>query len=313
MLAQSRSLFDWEPSDVSDARSALPPRQSPAFTEATGPAARTKRENSPLKMLTLFLSEPIFDLILDQTRLFATQNNDFFDITKEELLAFLGINIAMGMFLHPRVHDYWSTKPMFRMPWFSAIMSRDKINRYLHMADSSKQKKRGENGYDPLYKVRPLIQKTLELFPKYYQPKQDLAIDEMMVGTRCRVHFLQYIPKKPTKWGIKLFVNSESSTGYVLTYDVYVGSSESNEKGHTHKTVMKLMSNYLNKNHKLFSDNFYTSPILYKDLLDNGTYACGSVRTNRKYFPDELKNNNLNTGLLHPAPLLLVFGVIEGM
>lgn len=34
------------------------------------------------------------------------------------------------------------------------------------------------------YKVRPLIVKTLELFPKYYKPKQDLAIDEMMVGTR---------------------------------------------------------------------------------------------------------------------------------
>ena len=70
--------------------------------------------------------------------LFATQKGDFFDITKEELLAYLGINIAMGMFRHPRVRDYWSVKPMFSMPWFSAIMSRDKffkINRYLHMAD----------------------------------------------------------------------------------------------------------------------------------------------------------------------------------
>ena len=277
---------------MSDATSRLPPRPSQEFTESTGPVARTQRENTPLKMFSLLLSEPILNLILDQTRLFSTQN-DFFDITKEELLAYFGINIAMGMFRHPRVHDYWSTKPMFRMPWFSAIVSRDKffkINRYLHLSDSSKQKKKGDSGYDPLFKVRPLIDKTLELFPKYYQPKQDLAIDEMMVGTRCRIHFLQYIPKKPTKWGIKIFVNSESSTGYVLTYDVYVGASE---KNHTHATVMKLMSRYLNKKHKLFTDNFYTSPLLFKDLLENGTYACGTIHTNRKFFPNELKSPSL--------------------
>ena len=91
-----------------------------------------------------------------------------------------------------------------RYPWFPAIMSRDrfyKISRYLHLVDSTKQKKKGETGYDPLYKVRPLIDKTLETFSKYYNPKRALAIDEMMVGTQCRVHFLQYIPKKkPTKW-----------------------------------------------------------------------------------------------------------------
>lgn len=51
-------------------------------------------------------------------------------------------------------------------------------------------------------------------------------------------------PKKPTKWGgVKVFVNSESTTGYELTFDVYTGSGS----GSTH-------------DHKLFTDNFYTSP-----------------------------------------------------
>ena len=129
----------------------------------------------------------------------------------------------MGLSRLPRLHDYWSTTPIFCLPWFSTVMSRKKffkISWYLHLVDSSKQK-RGENSYDPLFKVRPLIEKTLETFSKYYFPNRELAIDEMMVGSRCRLHFLQYIPKKPSKWGIKIFVNSESSIGYVLTYDVY--------------------------------------------------------------------------------------------
>ena len=179
---------------------------------------------------------------------------------------------------------------MFRMPWFSTIMTRSKyfkISKYLHLVDSTKQKKRGEDGYDPLYKVRPMIIKLSETFEKYYRPGQELAIDEMMIGTRCRIHFLQYIPKKPTKWGIKAFVNAESSSGYVLKFEIYVGDS-----GGTHAVVMRLMDQYLDKGHKLFTDNFYTSPLLYRSLLDRGTYACGTVRPNRKHFPRKLRKKN---------------------
>ena len=57
---------------------------------------------------------------------------------------------------------------------------------------------------------------------------------------------------------------------------------------------MKLMQKYLNKGHMLFTDNFYTSPKLFHDLLNEGTYACGTIRQNQKYFPDELKNTYLN-------------------
>ncbi len=228
-------------------------------------------------MFNLLVTDPIFEAILEQTRLSAIQKGDeSFDISKEELFAFIGINVAMGIIRLPRVHDYWPTSSISCILWFPAIMSRDrlfKISRYLHLVDGTKQKKKGESGYGPLYKVRPLIDKTSETFCKYYQPKRELAIDEMMVGTRCRVYFLQYIPKKPTKWGIKIFVNSESLTGYVLTYDVhvYTGSTSddtdsSDNRGSTHRTVMKLMEEYLNKGHTLFTDNFYTSPLLYQDL-----------------------------------------------
>ena len=44
-----------------------------------------------------------------------------------------------------------------------------------------------------------------------------------MIGTKCRISFLQYLPKKPVKFGIKVIVNSESKTGYVLTFQIYTG------------------------------------------------------------------------------------------
>ena len=210
------------------------------------------------------------------------QQGDFRNMSMEELLAFLGLNIAMGIVRLPRVHDYWSTTPMFRMPWFSAVMSRNnffKISQYLHLVDSTKQRKHGEDSYDPLFKVRPPIEKVSETFDKYYKLVHELAIDEMIIGTRCRIHFLQYIPKKPTKWGIKAFVNAESKTGYVLKFEIYISNS-----GSAHDVVMKLMDKYLEKGHDLYLDNFYTSPLLLQAMLDKQKYTCGTVRQNRKHF-----------------------------
>lgn len=39
----------------------------------------------------------------------------------------------------------------------------------------------------------------------------------------------------------------------------------------------------------LFIDNFYTSPSVLLELLEEGTYCTGTVRTNRKNFPKALK------------------------
>ena len=98
-----------------------------------------------------------------QLNLYTMQAGELLSLSIEELLAFIGLNVAMGMVHLLRAHDYWSTKPMFRIPWFSTVMSHDrffKISKYLHLAKSSRQKKRWETVYDPLYKICPLIEKV---------------------------------------------------------------------------------------------------------------------------------------------------------
>ena len=203
----------------------------------------------------------------------------------------------MGLLKLSQIRDYWSTNEVLATPWFPAVMSRDhffRILRFIHLADSSKQKKEDEEGYDALYKVRPLIDHLTAVFPKYYQPARELSLDEMMIGTRCRIAFLQYLPKKPTRFGIKVFVISEAKTGYVLNFQVYTGavpgvsSSSSKKHGVAYRVVMELVDNYEGKGHCLFIDNYYTSPQLLIDLLEKNIYCAGTIRPNRKNFPRDI-------------------------
>ena len=140
-----------------------------------------------------------------------------------------------------------------------------------------------------MYKVRPLIDHLAAVFPKYYRPGRNVSIDEMMIGTRCRISFLEYIPKKPTRFGIKVWVLAEAKTGYVLDFDIYTGAeADPVKKGLGYRVVMKLMEQYQGKGHCVFIDNFYTSPQLLLDLLAHSTYCVGTVKTNRKDFPVQL-------------------------
>lgn len=69
-----------------------------------------------------------------------------------------------------------------------------------------------------------------------------------MIGTRCRVSFLQYLPKKLIRFGIKVFVNAEAKSGYVLTFQVYTGKRKVNPKlSVSHRVVKELLQSYLGK------------------------------------------------------------------
>jgi hypothetical protein len=76
---------------------------------------------------------------------------------------------------------------------------------------------------------------------------------------------------------------------------VYTGKDGSNsEVGLGGKVVKELTSHLKGKGHHCYMDNFFTSPQLLVDLNKDGIYGCGTVRTNRKGFPPQLKKPNLD-------------------
>ena len=89
--------------------------------------------------------------------------------------------------------------------------------RFLHLNDSSQYKKKGEVGHNPLYNLRPFME-PLANFQQSYTLSEEVCVDERMIGFKGRLNFIHYMPKKPTKWGMKAFVLADSCTGYMYNW-----------------------------------------------------------------------------------------------
>ena len=139
--------------------------------------------------------------------------------------------------------------------------------------------------------MRYLLNALLSKFLELYNPHPQISVDESMIGTKCRLSFIQYLPKKPVKWGIKVWVCADAVNEYIYTFDVYCGANSSNAvsgNGVAYDVVFKPLEQCLRKGYTVYMDNYYSSPLLFKDLLAAGTTASGTLCINRKNVPEFL-------------------------
>ena len=85
---------------------------------------------------------------------------------------------------------------------------------------------------------------------------------------------------------------ADASNGYVVNFSVYLKSERKNRRIHVlgYDVVMKMARPFLNGNHHLFFDNYFSSPSLLDHLLDQQTHARSTVRHTRKDLPPCTKN-----------------------
>ena len=213
-------------------------------------------------------------------------------MTPDEIKRLIALLIYFGLVkVVGSVEKYWSKKTLYHGLWSRAIMSRERfkaIMALLYVVDPAT-----EAPGDKLHKVESLVEYFKTRCRELYQPRQNVAIDERMVKSRHRSGIRQYIKDKPTKWGIKLWVRADSSNGYTIDYNIYIGRAagrEVSEHGLGYDVVMRLMTPYLNQGYHLFVDNFYTSVTHFKALFTQGVPATGTIMETRRNFPAVLKN-----------------------
>ncbi|XP_033222792.1 piggyBac transposable element-derived protein 4-like [Belonocnema kinseyi] len=121
-----------------------------------------------------------------------------------------------------------------------------------------------------------------------------------MILFKGRSYRKQYNPMKPIKIGYKVWCLADSKSGYVLTFAIYTGKSNSSPSpGDTlgEWIVINLSVHLRNTGVLVTFDNFFMSINLMNELRTRKIYAVGAVRNNRKGLSGALKEKTkMNRG-----------------
>jgi len=255
-------------------------------------------KSEPIDVFSQFFTAELLDYIVYQSNLYAMQQDisSPLNLTRGELMIFLGINIIMTYIRYPRVRMYWSQDPGLRCSMVADSMSVnrfEKIRRNLHFADNDSHETQCT---DKLWKIRPVLVSLQQSFQAAVDPEECQSVDEMMIPFTGQSSLKQYIRSKPKPWGYKVWVRSGVS-GYVYDFEFYQGANGERpaaELGLCADVVMRLCDGLAGKGHKVYFDNLFTTIELMKALRTQQIYAVGTLRKNRMMGASESLPNDKN-------------------
>ncbi|XP_045466774.1 piggyBac transposable element-derived protein 4-like [Harmonia axyridis] len=114
-----------------------------------------------------------------------------------------------------------------------------------------------------------------------------IFIDESMICFKGRSLIRQYMPKKPIKWGYKVWTRADI-TGYIDEFQIYTGKVNDTVETQLGPRVIKdFTRSLIGKNYFVYFDNYFTSLPLLRQLRAENIHATGTIRKNRIGIPGD--------------------------
>lgn len=261
-----------------------------------------------LDYFELFFDNDLVNLLVTESNRYEEQqarrsSNVLSPITTDEMHIFLCINIMQEIIRKPGERMFWTTREIFTTPIFPKLMS---LRRYLHIKKNLHFS--NNETYDPqthpnpkLNKIWQIYETINEKFSTLYIPERDISVDESLLLYKGRLGWVQYIPVKRSRFGIKMYMLCESKTEYLYSFIIYTGkgtiiSQKYKDMPMTSQVVLLLADSLLDMGYCITTDNYYTSPQLADFLTSKKTDTYGTLRSNRKDLPQEFAKTKTKKG-----------------
>ncbi|CAJ0946462.1 unnamed protein product [Ranitomeya imitator] len=167
----------------------------------------------------------------------------------------------------------------------------EKIRRHIRFDDKRTRALRFET--DKLAPISYIWNIFIKNCTKLYNPSTKVTVDEQLVPFRGRCKFIQYMPSKPAKYGIKIFWMYDSANYYGINGAISCGKEVGApvQKDLGSEIVKTLAVPIFNSGRNITMDNYFTNVELGNFLLQKAITLVGTIKPNRREIPEALKHS----------------------
>jgi len=212
------------------------------------------------------------------------------ETSRREIMALLGLLYLIGTRKgHPaNVGELW-TADGTGIQILRPCMSYDRflfLLRCIRFDDL--QTRPGRRQTDKFAPIRTILDIFVKICQQCYNTSEFTPIDEMLHPFRGRCSFIQYMPNKPAKYGVKIFALCDAKTFYCSNLEIYCGKQPPGPydvRNTPTDIVMRLVSPIENSNKNVTTDNWYTNIPLLHYLPEKKTTLLGTMKKNKREIP----------------------------
>ncbi|XP_005997448.1 piggyBac transposable element-derived protein 4-like [Latimeria chalumnae] len=239
----------------------------------------------------LFIPPTIENIILQMTNLEGRRvlGEKWKELDHVDMQAYIGLLLLAGVYRckGEATSSLWNAETGRAI--FPATMSLETfhiITRVIRFDNRDTRADRRER--DKLAAIREVWDKWVEILPLLYNPGSNVTVDECLVPFRGCCPFRQYMPTKPAKYGIKIWVTCDAQSSYAWNMQVYTGKlpREAPERNQGMHVVLEMTQGL--RGHNVTCDNFFTSYTLGAELLKRKLTMLGTVRKSKPELPNEI-------------------------
>ncbi|CAH2002552.1 unnamed protein product [Acanthoscelides obtectus] len=226
-----------------------------------------------------FFTDEFLAQVVEQTCLYSAQKRPNKPITTDikEIEQFLGIIIWMSLVRQHSTRRHWAAGT--RIPQIADVMNINRfeeLKRFIHFSDNNSATKNTDKIKPVLNQIRTACQKI--------PFEEHLSCNEQIIPFKGRISLRTYNPKKPHKWGYKMYILSGFTSNFELCSnkaDLTLVPGEPNLGAASNIIVRLCRPIPRDMNHKVYYDNYFSSLYLLAYLQKLGIQSVATVRSNR--------------------------------